>query len=480
MTPSAPAGDQEGGLPVASDPQTEDDRPEDDAARARASRRAVASGALIATGLLFLVAAATEGVNLWIVAAMPIAVVAAALAVGERVQARRVKKLVAAGRRLAMVEALLANIPDPVLLVDRRIVVREANGAARALFPALTIGHPLSFALRAPQVLDGVEEALRTGERARIEYAERVPTERVFEVLIGPLEPEADRREADGPERAGRDRSVVLFFRDLTSARRLETMRVDFVANVSHELRTPLSSLLGFVETLQGPARNDAVARERFLEIMRVQANRMSRLIDDLLSLSRIELRAHVAPQTPIDLVPVVRQMLDTLAPLARERGVEIAFTHPPEPALIRGDRDELLRVVENLVENAVKYAEDGKRVAVDLSRRPAEAGLGETIRLGVRDHGPGIAPEHVPRLTERFYRVDVAASRDKGGTGLGLAIVKHIVARHRGRLTIESRLGEGALFAVDLPAVQPSPAQPVAEAEVPLRPNSGEMHRSD
>ncbi|WP_372422588.1 ATP-binding protein [Salinarimonas chemoclinalis] len=424
-------------------------------ARERASRRAVASGALIATGLLFLVAAATEGVNFWLVVAIPVAVAAAAIAVGERVQARRVKKLVAAGRRLAVVEALLANIPDPVVMVDRRVVVREVNGAARELLPGLRLGHPLSFALRAPQVLDGVEEALRTGERVRVEYAERVPTERVFEVLIGPLDLEADRPGGDAVDVAPpppRQQSLVLYFRDLTSARRLETMRVDFVANVSHELRTPLSSLLGFVETLQGPAKNDAAARERFLEIMRVQAQRMRRLIDDLLSLSRIELRAHVAPQTPLDVAAATRQMLDTLAPLARERGVELAFSGPAEAALIAGERDELLRVVENLVENAVKYGDGGGRVEVDVSRRAAEAG--ETVRLAVRDHGPGIAPEHLPRLTERFYRVDVAASREKGGTGLGLAIVKHIVARHRGRLTIESTPGEGALFAVDFPAL--------------------------
>jgi len=463
-----PAGER---VSTSAEPREEpvmEDAPRDDEAtdgtdRDRASRRAVASGALIAAGLLFLVAAVTEGVNVWLVVAMPFAVAAGAIAVGERVQARRVKKLVAAGRRLAVVEALLANIPDPVVMVDRRVVVREANGAASGLFPRLRIGHPLSFALRAPQVLDGVEEALRTGARVRVEYAERVPTERVFEVLIGPLDLEAERRgpEASASERPPGEQSLLLFFRDLTSARRLETMRVDFVANVSHELRTPLSSLLGFVETLQGPAKNDAAARERFLEIMRVQAQRMSRLIDDLLSLSRIELRAHVAPQTPIDLVPVTKQMVDTLTPLARERGVEIRLETPEGPALIAGERDELVRVVENLVENAVKYGDTGGSVEVAVTRVPrdgARAGEegAETIRLSVRDHGPGIAPEHLPRLTERFYRVDVAASREKGGTGLGLAIVKHIVARHRGRLTIESEPGEGALFAADFPALPP------------------------
>jgi two-component system phosphate regulon sensor histidine kinase PhoR len=340
-------------------------------------------------------------------------------------------------------EALLSNIPDPVILVDRRTLVVEMNEAARTLLPGLKIEHPLSFALRSPDVLAGIDRAFSTGEPLRVEYRERIPTERAFEVMIGPLR--TDRAEL-------RDQSgVVLFFRDLTSARRLENMRVDFVANASHELRTPLASLVGFIDTLQGPARNDPAARERFLEIMRGQAQRMTRLIDDLLSLSRIEMRAHVPPVGTVDLVPLVAQIVDALAQLARDRGVEIVV-EAAEPSLkVRGDRDELLRVVENLVENAVKYGESGRRVEVGL-RRSGDAGTARSIALSVRDYGPGIASEHLPRLTERFYRVDVAESREKGGTGLGLAIVKHIVNRHRGTLQIASDPGQGATFTVTLP----------------------------
>lgn len=427
--------------------------PEEDGAGAEApresrrdTRRTVASGAFLAAIMVALVGAATEGLNAWLLAAIPVAVIAAALLVGERAKARRVRTLVAAGRRLAIVEALLANIPDPVIMVDRRAVVREANAAARALFPALAIGRPLSFGLRAPSVLDGIEAVARSGERIIVEYAERVPTERVFEVMIGPLTLGGNGERAPGGE------AVVLFFRDLTSARRLETMRVDFVANVSHELRTPLASLLGFVETLQGPAREDAVARERFLGIMREQALRMKRLIDDLLQLSRIELRAHVQPRTPVDLAAVARETIDALDARAREAGMRIAFEAPEAPPVVPGDRDELLRVVENLVENAIRYGEGGDRIEVRIAGPEAErAG----VRLSVRDFGPGIAADHMPRLTERFYRVDAGQSRAKGGTGLGLAIVKHIVARHRGRLTIESTPGEGALFTVDLPTAE-------------------------
>jgi two-component system phosphate regulon sensor histidine kinase PhoR len=240
-------------------------------------------------------------------------------------------------------------------------------------------------------------------------------------------------------------------FNDLTPLRRVEEMRADFVANASHELRTPLAALLGFIETLQGPAKSDPVAREKFLAIMQAQATRMARLIDDLLSLSRIELNAHLQPNTPLELAPVVRQVVDGLQTLARDRDVEIKVTAPAETLTVFGDRDELIRALENLVENALKYGAAGKRVDITLARGQTRAGTPEA-RIAVRDYGPGIAPEHLPRLTERFYRVDVADSRAQGGTGLGLALVKHVLNRHGGRLTIESTLGAGATFIMHLP----------------------------
>jgi two-component system, OmpR family, phosphate regulon sensor histidine kinase PhoR len=348
-------------------------------------------------------------------------------------------------RRLLTVQALLANVPDPIILVGSDGLVREANAAARALLPTLRPGQPLSYGLRTPDILDAV--AAPSADPVHVEYRTRMPAERIFDVQITALPPRGEK-DARGPE-------VMLFFRDLTQARRLERMRVDFVANASHELRTPLASLIGFIETLQRPAREDPAAQERFLEIMHAQAWRMSRLIDDLLSLSRIELREHLAPNTPVDLRPLVAQMADTLTPLARDRRVEIVFTGGDGPAIVLGEADELLRVVENLVENAVKYGESGGRVDITLARHDGE------VELAVRDYGAGIAPEHLPRLTERFYRVDVAESRDKGGTGLGLAIVKHIVNRHRGRLAIESEPGQGAMFTVAIPAAPVSPAPP-------------------
>jgi len=417
---------------------------------ARGARRSSWTAAAIATVGLGVFAAGRGTLDAPMIAAS-LVVLCLGGVIGSLGRARVVRMPESPGTsRHSVAEALLANIPDPVILVDRRAVVIEVNPAARALLPALKLRHPLSFALRAPDVLDGIEEVLRTGASLKTLYATRVPTERAFEVQIGAL-PMPDG--VVGGVLGGQP-NVVLFLRDLTSARRLEAMRVDFVANASHELRTPLASLLGFIETLQGPARNDPPARERFLGIMKTQAQRMARLVDDLLSLSRIELREHVPPTRPVDLTRIARQMVDTQGPLARDRGVMLsAAVEGAFPIL--GERDELLRVVENLIENAVKYGGSGGRVEVAL-RRQTDAASGRTsVELAVRDYGPGIAAEHIPRLTERFYRVDVASSRDQGGTGLGLAIVKHIVNRHRGRLLIESVPDEGTTVRAIFPAYE-------------------------
>jgi two-component system phosphate regulon sensor histidine kinase PhoR len=210
-------------------------------------------------------------------------------------------------------------------------------------------------------------------------------------------------------------------------------------------LRTPLASLIGFIETLQGAARDDAKARERFLGLMKAQGERMARLIDDLLSLSRVEMNEHIGPQDSIDLAQAARHVCDVLAPLAREQGVTLNL-QVSEPLVVKGDWDELVQVIENVVENAIKYAASGKRVDILGNAIAGEA------HLSVMDHGPGIPLEHLPRLTERFYRVNVQDSRQRGGTGLGLAIVKHILNRHGGRLQIASELGRGSSFTIRIP----------------------------
>ncbi|MCO5091431.1 ATP-binding protein [Bosea sp. (in: a-proteobacteria)] len=329
---------------------------------------------------------------------------------------------------------LIEALGAAVVLLDAQGVVQALSPAMQALMPGLSAGKPLALVLRDPDLNDAIEEVARGGGRRSVELVERVPLERTFRIQIAAL--------GEGGER----HATLLTFQDLSEQRVIERMRVDFVANASHELRTPLASLIGFVETLQGPARDDERARARFLAIMREQGLRMARLVDDLLSLSRIEQRAHVAPDKPVDLAGIAREIVDSLALMAREREVALTLRAPREAVQVPGDRDELLRLTENLVENAIKYGKRGGEVTITVEAHEAEASI------CVRDDGPGIAPEHLPRLTERFYRIDTAASREAGGTGLGLAIVKHIVLRHRGRLTIGSNPGEGAAFTAILP----------------------------
>ena len=347
-----------------------------------------------------------------------------------------------------LIEAVLAGLPDPVVALDRRGDVVALNARVAAVAPALRPGEPVSLGLRVPEVLEAIRRARASGTAQRVEFSERVPLDRWYEVIVTPI---------SSPGVAANPGLVLLAFHDLTPLRRVEEMRADFVANASHELRTPLAALSGFIDTLRGSAREDPAARERFLPIMQAQADRMARLIDDLLSLSRIELNAHLRPDKQVDVGAIVRQVADSLQTLARDRNVEVKTIGSSAPLLVPGDRDELIRVFENLVENALKYAASGKRVDIALSVGEGPDGKREA-RIAVRDRGPGIAPEHLPRLTERFYRVDVSESRAQGGTGLGLALVKHILNRHGGRLTIESAPGQGATFTVHLPIAGAAP----------------------
>ncbi len=335
------------------------------------------------------------------------------------------------------VQTFANALPDPCFILDRRGIVRYANQRAIEAF-GIRAGQSLTFRLRNPDLVAAFHRVAQGGAPERVEFAERIPTERWFAAwfadLTAPRQPSSE--------------FVVLVLEDLSERRRTDRIRVDFVANASHELRTPLASLTGFIETLQGPAREDPAARDRFLQIMHEQATRMSRLVEDLMSLSRIEMKAHVRPVNHVDLTSVVRHVSDALQPLAGELGVVVETVLPDAEVELTADRDELIQVFENLIENACKYGQSGERVVVILT--PAENGQGPSVT--VRDFGPGIPEEHVPRLTERFYRVDVEDSRRHRGTGLGLAIVKHILARHRARITIESRLGEGAAFTVTFP----------------------------
>lgn len=366
---------------------------------------------------------------------------------------------------------ILELLPDPVLLVSAGGGAPEiawGNQAARSLFRIALEGAPLGAALRQPQVLEAIEEALATNAAVEVAFETIGVQPRFWRAFVRPLTDDGEDGGEDGGEG---ERDLVLMLRDETDAKRVERMRADFLANASHELRTPLASLAGFVETLRTHAKDDPVARDRFLGIMAEQASRMTRLIGDLLSLSRIELNEHVPPEGRVDLARTAQDVADSIRPLSAGRGVTVTVEAPGEACLVTGDRDQLVQVIQNLVENAIKYSPTGGTVTVSLSR----AGSPEAARAGARegavslalltpdtpahggfvvvrvsDTGQGIARQHLPRLSERFYRVE---GQKSGGTGLGLAIVKHIINRHRGGVLVESAEGQGTTFSVYLPA---------------------------
>ncbi len=377
------------------------------------------------------------------------------------------------GAEVTLLEHLFEALADPVLVVSggeaddiagRRIVL--ANAAARDLLRIQREGGLLVPVLRDPAVLEAVDEALFGGLTRTTDYAGMGAQTRHWRAVTQPLE-----LTQSGP-------LALLVLRDETDVRRMELMRVDFLANASHELKTPLASLSGFIETLKGHARDDPKARDKFLDIMATQADRMSRLVSDLLSLSRIELNEHIPPAGRVDLARAAADVVDAVSVLSAERNVVIELEDRDISAPVNGDRDEILQVVQNLVDNAIKYSPSGGAVEIvirpDIALDEASApwsggnrGDGATrlplvtpdretgqrfAAVTVRDHGPGMAREHLPRLTERFYRVEGQKSGERQGTGLGLAIVKHIVNRHRGGLTVESAPGHGAAFTAYFP----------------------------
>jgi len=363
---------------------------------------------------------------------------------------------------------LVDALPDPILVVTGH--AREdltggryilANAAARALLRITSEEGMLLSAIRDPQVLAAVDRALFDAADAEAFHETTGAQSRSLRVLARPL--------GLGP---GGARLALLTFHDETEGRRVEKTRVDFLANASHELRTPLASLSGFIETLRGHARDDPAAREKFLGIMQAQADRMARLIADLTSLSRIELDEHVPPRGVVDLAALVSEVVEAAAPLGAQRGVKLDGRPCRDcPVAVRGERDQIVQVVQNLLDNAIKYSPDGASVRIELQSGLTDLAA-STIREGaprlslvapdpspetyavltVTDLGPGIARQNLPRLSERFYRVDGQKTGARSGTGLGLAIVKHIMNRHRGGLVVASAEGEGSTFTAYFP----------------------------
>lgn len=349
-------------------------------------------------------------------------------------------------RKLRAREAVLDAIVDPIMTLDAEGRILDANRGARGMFGAAISGKMLTAVLRSPTLLQAVEAGLAGREGRKVDLQLADPVERNFTVSVEPL-----------PALSPDGTRLILAFHDVTAQTIAEQQRSDFVANVSHELRTPLATLIGFIETLMGPARDDDEARDRFLGIMQDQALRMSRLVNDLLSLSRIELNEHVPPTTSINVADLLERVVHALEVNAAKRNISLDLITTDRLPQVMGDADELQQLFQNLIDNAVKYGASGAPVTIRVTKaktRPAampRTALG-ALAIAVSDTGEGIPRQHLSRLTERFYRVDPARSRAVGGTGLGLAIVKHIINRHRGALVIESELKKGSTFTVFLP----------------------------
>jgi len=334
----------------------------------------------------------------------------------------------------------VSAVPMPALVIDQTERIIASNAEAKTLLGRNLDQRHFTTILRQPPVVEAIEKSLRAkGSASARHLANDGAQDTTFQMHC---------RYMKGVG------AVLASFEDVTHLEQARQMRRDFVANVSHELRTPLTALMGFIETLRGPAREDPAARDRFLQIMTDEASRMNRLVGDLLSLNRVESEERIRPREQIELTELLNATLSSLRPLADGAGVEMKLTAPSHPVLLVGDGDQLRQVFTNLIENGIKYGGSGGSVEIVMTESQRDAAVrGPAVRVRVIDKGPGIDPVHLPRLTERFYRADSHRSRELGGTGLGLAIVKHIVNRHRGRLRVESEPGKGSVFTVVLPA---------------------------
>lgn len=354
---------------------------------------------------------------------------------------------------------IVQGFPSPLMMIDADRQVVEANGPARDMFGADILGNDISFYLRQPGALEVVKAAITSGRPMEEEFQVSSPVERYYTIFANRI----DQTDQAAAEEDASPYFIVIALQDITKTKASDKMRVDFIANASHELRTPLSALIGFIETLSGPAANDKAAQERFLDIMAQEADRMIRVIDDLLSLSRIELDKHVMPTDVIDLESVAANISQSLQVALKENGHVLQVEAPADLPPISGDRDQLIQVFQNLITNAVKYSAPKSPIRLVIEALP-----NQRIKAQVIDEGDGIAAEHLPRLTERFYRVDTARSRQIGGTGLGLAIVKHIVERHGGEIQIDSEVGVGTTITLIFPTLgrpQISPRPPAGTA---------------
>lgn len=421
--------------------------------------RSIALASAPAAGVLA-VLLMEEAIALPVAAILGLAIlIGAAIAVRRRLSAenivmRRLNRLTAEAQtqldalsyKAAVADRIVSSLPHPIFFLDKERRVVRANAVGHALVDSDLTGRDIAVGLRDPALLSAIDQVIEDTEPQSLDLTVPVPVETEYIVRIEPVDPPPGTP-------SGRDAPVVLVdFQDVTALRRSEQMRVDFVANVSHELRTPLTSLTGFIETLRGPAKDDPEAQERFLGIMHDQSERMFRLISDLLSLSRIELDEHSLPRGEVYLTDLLPAVIEMLSQKAEKSKVRIDIDLPEALPPVRGDKDQLFQIFQNLLDNALKYGANGESVEVILRQKDPRR-----LSVTISDHGPGIPADHIPRLTERFYRVDAARSRELGGTGLGLAIVKHILNRHRGKLNVTSTVGSGSNFEIVLPVADTS-----------------------
>lgn len=344
-------------------------------------------------------------------------------------------------------EILVDTLPDILIMCDDDKRIVRTNRAARSIFGQNLSGKKLRDVVASDTLLSAVSGVIQDLRGREVEFRIDSPAPYDFLAVIERF-----------PIPSAGGISIIIALNDITELKRVEQMRADFVANASHEIRTPLASIMGFIETLQGPAKDDPEARDTFLKIMADQGARMSRLISDLLSLSKIEMNAHTVPVGSVDVMKILRAEVQNIERAAQEKKMTIRLEMSDNLPAVNGEASEITQVLHNLIGNAVKYGNAETEVTVaakvtsSLPPDPAIRTHGKAVMVSVRDRGEGIAKHHIPRLTERFYRVDSARTRTIGGTGLGLAIVKHILNRHQGAIVIDSTVGEGSVFTVYLP----------------------------
>ncbi len=368
---------------------------------------------------------------------------------------------------IAMIDlpAFVKGFPDPVIVVGSDFNIHLFNRAAVDLFEQVEQGLSLSQLVRNSDLLEAIERVFDKGKKESLSFRLKKRYKHTINATLIPLAKKGEGQSADGKGADGKGTSIAceasgllfIHLRDMSEPERLAKMRMHFIANASHELRTPLASLMGFVETLQTTAREDEKARDRFLKIMAEQTRRMTRLINDLLSLSQLEMNTDAPPDILVDIVETLSGVVELLAPLAQTSEVILVTDLPDGPRYVCGEKDELVQVFQNIIQNAIRYGGDGGKVWIAMETLAATQKHGPRLSISIRDNGRGIAAKHIPRLTQRFYRVDKVISRNKGGTGLGLAITKHIIIRHGGKLDIKSKAGKGAVFTVLLPECQKS-----------------------